>query len=193
MTSGGLSSGPRGWWSGDGHPTTSSVRLLDHARQRRYPVAPEVVNQLSFQVIGGGILTITLAAEAGQLQLNVMEPAIAYNILQSITLLTNAVHVLREKCVSGITANPGSLPRTSRSQHGGGNGADPDHRLREGCRPRQEGPRRAASRFGRSCTVSLIFPRPCWNVSRILLLLTRPSRARAIKSKTPAEGLVAGT
>jgi aspartate ammonia-lyase len=69
------------------------------------PVAPEVVNQVAFQVIGAD-LTITLAAEAGQLQLNVMEPVIAYNILQSITLLTNAVHVLRDKCVSGITANP---------------------------------------------------------------------------------------
>jgi aspartate ammonia-lyase len=48
---------------------------------------------------------VTLAAEAGQLQLNVMEPVIAYNILQSITLLANGVEMLRSKCVAGITAN----------------------------------------------------------------------------------------
>jgi aspartate ammonia-lyase len=68
------------------------------------PVAPEVVNQIAFQVIGAD-LTVTLAAEAGQLQLNVMEPVIAYNILQSLTLLTNGIQMLRTKCVAGITAN----------------------------------------------------------------------------------------
>jgi aspartate ammonia-lyase len=69
------------------------------------PVVPEVVNQIAYHVVGAD-LTITMAAEAGQLQLNVMEPVIAYNMLQSITLLTNGVNVLREKCVAGITANP---------------------------------------------------------------------------------------
>lgn len=69
------------------------------------PVIPEVVNQVAFHVIGAD-LTITLAAEAGQLQLNVMEPVIAYSMLQSITLLTNATRAFREKCIVGITANP---------------------------------------------------------------------------------------
>lgn len=63
-----------------------------------------MVNQVAFQIIGYD-LTITLASEARQLQLNVMEPVIAYNILHSLELLTNAVDVLRTKCIVGITAN----------------------------------------------------------------------------------------
>jgi aspartate ammonia-lyase len=68
------------------------------------PVIPEVVNQVCFRVIGSD-LTITLAAEAGQLQLNVMEPVIAACLLESQTLLRNAATTLREHCVDGITAN----------------------------------------------------------------------------------------
>lgn len=68
------------------------------------PVIPEVVNQVAFQVIGND-LTITLAVEAGQLELNVMEPVIAFNLLQSIEILHNAVKVFCERCVRGITAN----------------------------------------------------------------------------------------
>jgi aspartate ammonia-lyase len=68
------------------------------------PVIPEVVNQVAFQVIGND-LTITMAAEAGQLQLNVMEPVIAYNLFQSLEMLTAAVHVLTERCIRGIAAN----------------------------------------------------------------------------------------
>lgn len=68
------------------------------------PVIPEVVNQTAFYVIGAD-LTLTLAAEAGQLQLNVMEPVIAFSLFTSITYMTNACNTLREKCVVGITAN----------------------------------------------------------------------------------------
>jgi aspartate ammonia-lyase len=68
------------------------------------PVIPEVVNQVCFRVIGSD-LTVTLAAEAGQLQLNVMEPVIAACLLESQTLLRSAARTLRENCVSGITAN----------------------------------------------------------------------------------------
>lgn len=68
------------------------------------PVIPEVVNQVAFMVIGND-LTITLGSEAGQLQLNVMEPVIAYALLESIDLLINAMRTLEEKCVKGITAN----------------------------------------------------------------------------------------
>jgi aspartate ammonia-lyase len=68
------------------------------------PVIPEVVNQVCFQVVGND-LTVTMAAEAGQLQLNVFEPIIAFNLFQSVDILTRACHVLREKCVVGITAN----------------------------------------------------------------------------------------
>jgi aspartate ammonia-lyase len=68
------------------------------------PVIPEVVNQVAFQVIGND-LTITLAAEAGQLQLNVMEPILVFNLFQSVEMLTAAVATLTERCVKGITAN----------------------------------------------------------------------------------------
>ena len=72
------------------------------------PVIPEVVNQVCFDVIGGDV-TVTLAAEAGQLQLNVFEPVIAYRLLRSIETLKNGCIVLRQRCVEGITANPGRM------------------------------------------------------------------------------------
>jgi len=56
-------------------------------------------------VIGGDV-TVTMAAEAGQLQLNVFEPIIAYRLLRGMAILRNACDVLRERCVEGITANP---------------------------------------------------------------------------------------
>nr|WP_261845228.1 aspartate ammonia-lyase [Aliamphritea ceti] len=68
------------------------------------PVIPEMVNQVAFQVIGNDI-TVTIAAEAGQLQLNVMEPVIAFNVLQSLRLQVRAINTLAEKCIQGITAN----------------------------------------------------------------------------------------
>lgn len=68
------------------------------------PVIPEVTNQVCFKVIGND-LTVALAAEAGQLQLNVMEPVIAESIIESITWLTNAMDTLRKNCIDGITVN----------------------------------------------------------------------------------------
>ncbi|MDP3353559.1 MAG: aspartate ammonia-lyase [Flavobacteriaceae bacterium] len=68
------------------------------------PVIPEVMNQVCFRVIGND-LTVTFAAEAGQLQLNVMEPVLTYAIMESMALLTNGMDTLREKCIDGITAN----------------------------------------------------------------------------------------
>lgn len=68
------------------------------------PVIPEVVNQVAFNVIGND-LTITMAAEAGQLELNAFEPIIFYNLFQSIETLTNAVETFVDNCVLGITAN----------------------------------------------------------------------------------------
>lgn len=68
------------------------------------PVIPEAVNQTAFYVIGADT-TITLAAEAGQLQLNVMEPVISFSLFTSLEYMKNAVHALTEKCVKGITAN----------------------------------------------------------------------------------------
>ena len=68
------------------------------------PVIPEVVNQTGFLVIGLD-LTVTLAASAGQLQLNVMEPVITFALFASITAMERAVNSLRQHCVEGITAN----------------------------------------------------------------------------------------
>ncbi len=68
------------------------------------PVIPEVTNQVCFKVIGNDT-TVSFAAEAGQLQLNVMEPVIVQSILESITWLINALDTLRTKCVDGITIN----------------------------------------------------------------------------------------
>jgi len=68
------------------------------------PIIPEVVNQVAFEVIGND-LTVTLAAEAGQLELNVMEPVIAYNLFSSLDLLGRACRTLTERCINGITAN----------------------------------------------------------------------------------------
>ena len=69
------------------------------------PVIPESVNQVCFDIIGGDV-TVTMAAEAGQLQLNVFEPVIAFRLLRGIESMRNACISLRERCVNGITANP---------------------------------------------------------------------------------------
>lgn len=68
------------------------------------PVMPEVVNQACFYVIGQD-LTVTLAAEAGQLQLNVMEPVLAYALFSSLNYLGRALDTFEKRCVSGITTN----------------------------------------------------------------------------------------
>nr|MBP3724113.1 aspartate ammonia-lyase [Campylobacter sp.] len=68
------------------------------------PVIPEVVNQVCYAVIGNDI-TVTLACEGGQLQLNVFEPVVAYSLFNSIAMLKRACRTLATKCVDGITAN----------------------------------------------------------------------------------------
>ncbi|MEW5774114.1 MAG: aspartate ammonia-lyase, partial [Thermodesulfobacteriota bacterium] len=68
------------------------------------PVIPEVVNQVCQQVIGND-LSVTLAAEAGQLELNVFVPLIGFNLLQSLDILSRAAATLRQRCIAGISAN----------------------------------------------------------------------------------------
>jgi aspartate ammonia-lyase len=68
------------------------------------PVMAEMTNMVCFQVHGND-LVISSAAQAGQLELNVMMPVIAYNLLMSLTILTNDIRVLGERCIDGITAN----------------------------------------------------------------------------------------
>lgn len=68
------------------------------------PVIPEVVNQIAFKVIGND-LSVTLAAEGGQLELNVFEPVIVQSIFESIEMLKNGMTTLMYRCIDGITAN----------------------------------------------------------------------------------------
>ena len=68
------------------------------------PVVPELAAMVSFQVIGND-LAVAMAVQAGQLELNVMMPTMAYSVLQSITILTNMLRQFADKCVAGITAN----------------------------------------------------------------------------------------
>jgi len=68
------------------------------------PVIPEVVNQIAFKVIGND-LTVSLASEAGQLELNVMEPVIVQSLFESMEMLINGMDTLRQRCIVGITAN----------------------------------------------------------------------------------------
>ena len=68
------------------------------------PVIPEVLNQVCFQIFGNDI-TITKAAEAGQLELNVFEPVLFFNLFQSIEILKNGINTFIDNCVAGITAN----------------------------------------------------------------------------------------
>jgi aspartate ammonia-lyase len=97
-----LSSGPRAGFGEINLPPMQPGSSIMPGKVN--PVIPEVVNQVCFDVIGGDV-TVTMAAEAGQLQLNAFEPIIAYRLLRSIDMLRNACAVLRERCVTGITAN----------------------------------------------------------------------------------------
>ncbi len=74
------------------------------------PVIPEAVNQIAFEVIGNDI-TVSFAAEGGQLQLNAFEPIIAHSLFKSVTHLRAGCDMLRERCVTGITANVEHLRR----------------------------------------------------------------------------------
>jgi len=97
-----LSSGPRAGFGEINLPPMQPGSSIMPGKVN--PVIPEVVNQVCFDVIGGDV-TVTMAAEAGQLQLNAFEPIIAYRLLRSIDMLRAACLVLRERCVTGITPN----------------------------------------------------------------------------------------
>ncbi|QRV02588.1 aspartate ammonia-lyase [Arcanobacterium phocisimile] len=97
-----LSSGPRAGLNEINLPEMQAGSSIMPAKVN--PVIPEVVNQICFKVIGNDT-TVMMASEAGQLQLNVMEPVIGQAIFESISLLTRALVTLRERCVDGITVN----------------------------------------------------------------------------------------
>lgn len=97
-----LSSGPRAGLNEINLPELQAGSSIMPAKVN--PVVPEVVNQVCFKVIGNDT-TVTMAAEAGQLQLNVMEPVIGQAMFESLSLLSNACVNLRDKCIDGITVN----------------------------------------------------------------------------------------
>lgn len=97
-----LSSGPRTGFNEINLPARQPGSSIMPGKVN--PVIPEVVNQTCFYVIGQD-LTVTMAAEAGQLQLNVMEPVIAFAMFTSFDYLGNAIESLIDKCINGITAN----------------------------------------------------------------------------------------
>lgn len=97
-----LSSGPRAGFGEIRLPAMQAGSSIMPGKVN--PVIPEMMNQIGFQVIGND-LTVTLAASAGQLQLNAMEPVIALNILQSMRLLAKGIDILRARCIEGIEAD----------------------------------------------------------------------------------------
>lgn len=97
-----LSSGPRTGFNEINLPARQPGSSIMPGKVN--PVIPEVVNQTCFYVIGQD-LTVTMAAEAGQLELNVMEPVIGFAMFTSLDYLKNAIETLVDKCILGITAN----------------------------------------------------------------------------------------
>jgi aspartate ammonia-lyase len=97
-----LSSGPRAGFNEINLPPMQAGSSIMPGKVN--PVIPEVVNQIAFQCVGMDV-AITMAAEAGQLQLNAMEPLIAYNLFTMLESLKRGCRVLALKCVRGITAN----------------------------------------------------------------------------------------
>jgi aspartate ammonia-lyase len=101
-----LSSGPRAGFNEINLPPMQAGSSIMPGKVN--PVIPEMMNQVAFEVIGND-LTVSFAAEAGQLQLNAFEPIIAHSLFKSITHLSQACLVLEERCISGITANADHL------------------------------------------------------------------------------------
>lgn len=97
-----LSSGPRAGFGEINLPPMQPGSSIMPGKVN--PVIPEVVNQIAFKVIGND-LTVTLAAEAGQLELNVMEPVIVQSIFESVEMLKSGMLTLKYRCIDGITAN----------------------------------------------------------------------------------------
>jgi aspartate ammonia-lyase len=104
-----LSSGPRAGLNEINLPPMQAGSSIMPGKVN--PVIPEVVNQIAFEAIGNDV-TVTFAAEAGQLQLNAFEPVIAHSLFKSLKHLRAGCMTLCERCVRGITANRDSLRRT---------------------------------------------------------------------------------
>ena len=110
-----LSSGPRAGFGEINLPARQAGSSIMPGKVN--PVIPEVVNQIAFEVIGND-MTVTFAAEAGQLQLNAFEPIIAHSLFKSVTHLRKGCITLADRCVDGITANREALLASVRNSIG---------------------------------------------------------------------------
>src|SRR5882672_4983916 len=110
-----LSSGPRAGLGEINLPPVQAGSSIMPGKVN--PVIPEVVNQIAFEVIGNDV-TVSFAAEAGQLQLNAFEPIIAHSLFKSLMHLRNGCDTLRERCVVDISANRERMAQTVRESIG---------------------------------------------------------------------------
>ena len=124
-----LSSGPRAGFGEINLPPVQAGSSIMPGKVN--PVIPEVVNQVAFEVIGNDV-TVSFAAEAGQLQLNAFEPIIAHSLFKSVTHLRERLPDAGERCVNGITANRERLARHGRELDRRRHRAQSLHRLCRG-------------------------------------------------------------
>ena len=123
-----LSSGPRAGFGEINLPPVQAGSSIMPGKVN--PVIPEVVNQVAFEVIGNDV-TVSFAAEGGQLQLNAFEPIIAHSLFKSLTHLRQACLTLAHRCVHGITANREQVASDGGGVDRPGDRAESVHRLRE--------------------------------------------------------------
>ncbi len=110
-----LSSGPQAGFGEINLPARAAGSSIMPGKVN--PIIPEVVNQIAFEVIGNDV-TVTMASEAGQLQLNAFEPIIAWSLFKSITHMQAGCQTLARNCIVGITANREMLERRVRASAG---------------------------------------------------------------------------
>ena len=143
-----LSSGPRAGFGEINLPARQAGSSIMPGKVN--PVIPEVVNQIAFEVIGND-MTVTFAAEAGQLQLNAFEPIIAHSMFKSITHLRQGCLILADRCVDGISCQPRAAGSQRAQFHRHRHRAEPLYRLCQRDRDRHRSPshRQGRRRTGR--------------------------------------------
>ena len=143
------------------------------------PVIPEVVNQVAFEVIGND-MAVTMASEAGQLQLNAFEPLIGYSLFKSITHLQAACATLATNCVDGITANRALLADAFAPRPGWRRHSTPTSATKTPARSRSS-PCGMDERSRTSCSNEACSPTSELQQILQLELLTRPTRVRSVR------------
>src|SRR5690625_7602159 len=109
-----MSSGPRAGLTEITLPSRQACSSIMPGKVN--PVMAEVINQIAFQVYGNDH-TVSMASEAGQFELNVMEPVLVYNLKESIKVMTNGMEVFRKYCLDGITANVDHLAEVANNKN----------------------------------------------------------------------------